>query len=204
MSSTEQYTAPQPQESPKKKKKAIYKRWWFWVAVVIVVIIIANAGSGGGSSSGTNAAGTDTSADSPAGDADQLAQVGQAARDGKFEFVVNKVECGVPSVGSTYVKRDAQGEFCIVNVTVANIGDEPQSFLGDNSKLSNAAGQEFSADTSAAMYANEDSNAMYAEINPGNTIMTDVVFDIPVGMDIAQLELHDSAFSDGVKFQVQR
>lgn len=209
MSSTAQHSAPQPQQPP-KKRKPIYKRWWVWVIAVIVLIGIANAAGGDDSSSGTSAAETDASTDAPAAQepaappapAEQLAQIGESARDGQFEFVVNGVECGVPSVGSSSFGHDAQGEFCIVNVTVTNIGDEPQGFFGDNAKLINVGGQEFSADTSAAIYMSDNADAMYAEINPGNTITTDVVFDVPVGTDIDQLELHDSAFSGGVKVQV--
>lgn len=183
-----------PQEP--KRKKAIYKRWWVWVLAIVVLLIIASAaGGGGGSTSSTGASAIQEPAD-------QLAQVGQPVRDGKFEFIVNGVKCGIPSVGSDIVGKRAQGEFCIVNVTVTNIGNEAQGFFGDNAKITNAGGQEFSADTSAAIYMSENSDAMYAEINPGNTITTDVVFDVPVGTDIDKLELHDSLFSGGIKVQM--
>jgi hypothetical protein len=37
-----------------------------------------------------------------------------------------------------------------------------------------------------------------ADLNPGNSVETAVVFDVPVGTDPESIELHDGPFSDGV------
>ena len=39
-------------------------------------------------------------------------------------------------------------------------------------------------------------------INPGNSIQVQAAFDVPPGTQPAELELHDSMFSDGVKLQL--
>jgi hypothetical protein len=48
-------------------------------------------------------------------------------------------------MGNEYVGTRAQGRFCVVSLTVTNIGDPAQSFFGDNAGLLNAEGQPFAA-----------------------------------------------------------
>lgn len=123
---------------------------------------------------------------------------GVPVRDGKFEFVVNGMECGIPKVGDDFLNKTAQGQFCLVDLSIKNIGDRAQTFFGDNTYVLNEAGQQFSADTEAGIYLDE-SNSFIEEINPGNSITGKVVFDVPAGMTPVTIELHDSAFSGGVE-----
>jgi hypothetical protein len=37
-----------------------------------------------------------------------------------------------------------------------------------------------------------------ADLNPGDSVETAVVFDVPKGTDVESIELHDGPFSDGV------
>lgn len=119
-------------------------------------------------------------------------------RDGKFEFVVTSVECGVSRIGGAYVYRDAQGQFCLVRLTVTNIGSQPQMFDASYQRAYNAAGQQYDTDGLAGFYLDEDDRAFLEDINPGNSVKATLVFDIPPGAAIAKLELHDSMFSFGV------
>ena len=80
---------------------------------------------------------------------------------------------------------------------MTNIGDKAQSFFGDNQTLVDTQGREHSADTTAAIYL-ENSESMYTEINPGNSVNAIVVFDIPADAVPATITLHDSMFSGGV------
>jgi len=154
--------------------------------------------------SDTNAT-TDTTKKADDADADQpkakSAKIGTPVRDGKFEFTVTKIERGKTKVGNEYLSKKSQGEFVLVHVTVKNIGDEPQSFFGDDQKLISADGKEYSADTEAAIYL-EDSQSLYEEINPGNQVKGIVIFDVPKGAKFATLVLHDSAFSGGVEVKL--
>jgi hypothetical protein len=86
----------------------------------------------------------------------------------------------------------------VVTITVENIGDEPQMFMDGNATGSDSQGREPAADTSAGIYANEDSEAFLNEINPGNSVSAKVVFDLPVDETLTSLELHDSLASGGV------
>lgn len=125
-------------------------------------------------------------------------QVGKPVRDGKFEFTVRSVKCGIAVVGENqFLQEKAQGQFCAVQLTVENIGDEPQSMFADNQYAFDAKGRKFSANSMASM-ADESSQVLWEEINPGNTVKGKVYFDVPKGAKLASLELHDSAFSGGV------
>ena len=125
-------------------------------------------------------------------------QVGKPVRDGKFEFTVRSVKCGIAVVGENqFLQEKAQGQFCAVQLTVENIGDEPQSMFADNQYAFDAKGRKFSANSMASM-ADESSQVLWEEINPGNAVKGKVYFDVPKGAKLASLELHDSAFSGGV------
>lgn len=128
-------------------------------------------------------------------------QLGQPVRDGKFEFVVKDVKCGIGRVGDEYLNKTPQGQFCSVGVTVTNIGDEPQSMFADNQYAFDGQGRRFSASSEAAIYA-DDSKLLFEEINPGNTLSGRVYFDMPKGQSPVKLKLYDSAFSGGVEVRL--
>ncbi|WP_409330803.1 DUF4352 domain-containing protein [Trujillonella humicola] len=203
---TQQLQAPQPPyAAPAPAKKPFYKKAWFLVvaAIAVIAVIASQSAGGSGDSGGTSANGgaAGGAGDSaPAVNAD--ATIGQPARDGKFEFVVQGIDCSRTEIGSQYMSTTAQGTFCVVDLTVSNIGNEPQSFFGENTSLFNAQGQEFSADTEAAIYL-DDSSSLYEEINPGNMVVSKVVFDVPAGTVPTSIELHDSSFSGGVTVSLQ-
>ena len=126
------------------------------------------------------------------------AGVGDAVRDGKFQFTVTKVKTGVKHIGDEYLGTKAQGQFVLVYVTVENVGDEAQYFDGSSQTLVDGEGREHSADSGAAIYL-KDSESFLNEINPGNKVKATVVFDIPKGAVPAAIQLHDSMFSGGVE-----
>ena len=123
----------------------------------------------------------------------------QPARDGKFEFTVTTVKCGATSVGSDLLSEKAQGEYCLVDVTVKNIGDVPQMFDGSSQKAFDAKGAEYSHDGVAEMYANEGNATFLETINPGNQVKGRLVFDVPKGTALTEVMLHDSPLSGGVR-----
>ena len=126
----------------------------------------------------------------------------QPVRDGKFEFTVTSIKCGISRVGDSYLNKTAQGQFCEVNVTVKNIGTQPQLFDGSNQIAYGPNNVMYENDGEAELYANSDTQTFLNEINPGNSVNGVLVFDIPKDAKITKLELHDSAFSGGVTVQV--
>lgn len=129
-------------------------------------------------------------------------KIGQAARDGKFEFVVQKVDCGKTEVGEQFLNKTAQGQFCLVSLSVKNVGDKQQLFDGSSQKAIGASGATYGHDGTAELYANKQNQTFLNQINPGNQVTGLLVFDIPKDATIKTLELHDSPFSGGVKVDV--
>jgi hypothetical protein len=172
------------------------------LALIVTALVALGCGAGStdddaaasGADTGTNA-GTD---EKKADDKPKTAKIGQPARDGKFEFTVKSSKCGVRTVGTSLLGAEAQGQFCLVTVNVKNIGKESQMFDGSSQKAYDAKGTEYSADSTAALYANKNADTFLNDINPGNQVTGVVVFDIPKNVKITKLELHDSPFSGGV------
>lgn len=174
------------------------------ITVVIVIVILGVIVSlAGGSDSTNNQASTGGSSETASADNnDQAAKIGTAVRDGKFEFVVKSVECGqkeVVSPETDALRKTAQGQFCLMTLSVKNIGNEQQYFSDSDQKLLNAEGQQFSPDSTATLYNSNNQDVWLAQINPGNSVEGTLVFDVPADAKITQAQLHDSAFSGGVK-----
>lgn len=166
---------------------------------IIALVIIASAA--GGSKTTTS---TSSSKDSKTNTKAETAKIGQSVNDGKFEFTVTSIECGKTSVGSNpYLTKTAQGQYCLLSITVKNIGNEAQSLSSSNQYLLNASGQKYSDDGTATMYNAPGGTTWYNDINPGNSVSGAIVFDIPKDQTPVTAELHDSAFSGGVKVNLQ-
>jgi len=134
--------------------------------------------------------------------APKVAGVGSKVRDGKFEFTVKSVKCGIAKVGTNeYLEKKAQGQFCAIALAVVNIGDEPQMMFADNQYAFDSKNRKLGADSEASIY-DEKSQVLWEEINPGNSVSGVVYFDLPKAEKITKLELHDSAFSGGVDVAV--
>lgn len=123
--------------------------------------------------------------------------IGAKVRDGKFEFVVTKVEDGGAQVGDSSFGEKAQGRFTFVRVTITNIGDKPQTMFTDNQTVIDSQGRTFTPNSMAGIHL-PDNDVWINEINPGNSVKGTLVYDMPEGSTPASIELHDSLFSGGV------
>lgn len=166
-------------------------------AALGVVAVLASGSSSGESSSGESTS-AESSQDGGGTEAGSGAGLGDPVRDGKFEFVVKSVECGAKKVGSEFLEEKAQGQFCLVEMTVTNIGDESQLFDAGSQKGTTDSGATVDADGTASLVIPENENSFLEEINPGNSIDVVVVYDIAKDQKLTAVELHDSIFSGGV------
>lgn len=199
-----------------KKKRVIIP------AGLLALVVVGSAMSGGGDTAGTTPVAAESSAGATEASTPKAAaatsaapapkpaakpappksQLGKAVRDGKFAFTVRGVKCGVATVGNNpYLQEKAQGQFCAVQLTVENVGDEPQSMFADNQYAFDGKGRKFSANSKASL-VDESSQVLWEEINPGNAVKGNVYFDIPKGAKLESLQLHDSMFSGGVKVRL--
>jgi hypothetical protein len=143
-----------------------------------------------------------TSATAPSGPS-ATRRIGQVAKDGDFAFVVKSVSCGTSAdavVEGAGEQVPPATEECLVTMTVTDDTGTSQTYFSGNQYAYDSAGHQFSADATATeslISADDDT-----EVNPGATITAILPFQIPVNDRIARLELHDSAYSNGVTVDV--
>jgi hypothetical protein len=164
------WTAP-----PRRRRR----RWLVAAVGVLVLLAVArNAGEGGQGDPG------------PPG-------VGDPARDGQFEFVVDSVECGVRSVGEGLGRKDAVDQFCLVALRVENTGQEGRSFAGGQQHLFDEDGKRHDPDLDATLRRG-DGRLLSTHLNPGQRLAGTLVYDVPEPVALDRIELHDAPFSGGV------
>lgn len=125
--------------------------------------------------------------------------LGQAGRDGAFEFTVNRVDCGVAQIGDSFVNQTAVGQFCLAELTVRNAGNRPATFADALQRAYGPDGDRYAADSAAGILANAEQQLFQNQINPGNRVTGVVVYDIPRDSHIAELELHESEHTAGLR-----
>jgi hypothetical protein len=179
------YVVAAPPPPPRSRRGAI--------AIVLLCALFAMCCIGGATLAFVVNTSKPTSALGPA-----LPGLKTPVKDGRFEFVVASVSCGHASVSRAFVSRSAQGQFCLVELSVRNVGTKSQTFADAFQKANGPTGDSYAADTAAGLLANTDGANVWTLINPGNTVSGRIVFDIPAAATISTVELHDSALSHGV------
>ncbi|MBE1485769.1 DUF4352 domain-containing protein [Plantactinospora soyae] len=131
----------------------------------------------------------------------RIVGLNQPIRDGDLEFRVRQLRCGLTEVGDPLVSQLALGQFCVVDLTVRNLGARPAVFHDNLQIAYGPAGQRFGVDSTAGLLANADQRAFLDVINPGNRVTGAIVYDIPPDARIVRLRLHGSATSAGVQIR---
>ena len=200
---TRQAGTRQPRTTRPRKKGASLLWALAAVGTLIGLFLVGaaaqNFGRDAGSAAATTAAGPPKGNGQPNKKVAKPPGIGDAVRDGKFEFVVSRADCAKSSVGSKYLNRKAQGKYCVVHLSVKNIADQPQLFLGSAQKAFDAAGTEFTDDKLAGLYANDETQTFLQKIDPGGKVVGKIVFDVPKATALTTVELHDSFFSGGAR-----
>ncbi len=192
------YSAPPPgwagtQPAPRKKRK------WPWIVGGLVLVSILGCGALAlAGLLGTGAA-LNKLDENNSGKNAVVGEMGKASVDGKFQFTVTGMKCGIAVVGPADFGAKAQGQFCLVDVSVKNVGTTVEVFSDTSQKAYDAAGTEFTADSGAATWANKDHSTFLESINPGNQVKGKLVFDVPEGTKLTSIVLHESMFTAGVR-----
>lgn len=218
------YGQPQPQE-PKKRNWFARHKVLTGIGIAVIVIGIFSTALGGGEQDSPdvpvaeeaqveNAVGEDGTASSEA-DLDEVAAddsqeaepasaepgIGDPVLSGDLEFTVTGIENGGTEIGSEYLSETAQGEFILVHVEVTNTGDAAASFFGGSQTLIDSEGREHKSDGTASLYI-PDNDTLFAEINPGNTVVGTLVFDLAVGTEPVEILLQGGLFDSDVSVNV--
>ncbi|HEX5202752.1 MAG TPA: DUF4352 domain-containing protein, partial [Actinoplanes sp.] len=91
------------------------------------------------------------------------------------------------------------GQYCLIDVSVRNVGKSPAIFTDISQTAFDAGGNQYSADSGAGVYANKEFSAFLQQIDPGNTVKGRLVFDVPRSAKLKSIVLHESMFSAGAK-----
>jgi hypothetical protein len=183
-----------PPPAPKKRK-------WPWiVGGIVAVMILGCVGAFAllGAGADEVAKGLNEADENQQGKNAVAGKMNAPVVDGKFEFTVTGMDCGVKSVGGEFGQK-AQGEFCLIGVNIKNVGQTAELFNDASQQATDAKGAVYSVDSGAAVYANEDSSTFLEQINPGNTVKGKLVFDVPEGTKLTSVVLHESMFTKGVR-----
>jgi len=140
---------------------------------------------------------------SPTKAAPATATIGQSVRDGTFSFVVTSLQPPSKSFTNRFgTTEKAQGSFVTVRVNVTNIGYEARTLTPTNLFLVDSQGRRFAA-SSAILTLRGAEQIFLRKINPGHTVdNAPVLFDVAPQTAIANIELHDSVSSTGVKVRL--
>jgi hypothetical protein len=188
----------------KDKSGNWFKRHKILSGILAIIIIAVVASAAGGGSKKDNAS-TSKSGGSTNSKTTSTAKIGQEADDGNFAFTVTSIKCGEPNVTDStgYLTKNAQGQYCLLNLSVKNIGNKAQTLDSMSQYLYNSSNQKYSSDNEATIYENPTNGTFLNSVNPGNVVNGIVVFDVPKDVTPVTAELHDSALSGGVKVNLQ-
>ena len=189
---------------------------WLWIVLGTVSLVVLAGGiyaikafsgddQAGQSSTDTNGGQiVQPQTSAPPSAQAESAGIGDAVRDGKFEFVVKAFECNLFEIGTEAKTLQPEGHFCLVTISVRNIGNESQSLYETNQIGIGANGAEYHTDANASLVANESNRQVWTTpINPGGQVTGVIVFDIADTTQLAQVELHDAVFSDGARVDLK-
>jgi uncharacterized protein DUF4352 len=126
----------------------------------------------------------------------------QPVRDGAFQFTADGMQCGVHEIGPPDDYQAPTGQFCVITLTIKNVGTNPAIFADAIQKAYGTGGVWFGSDSEAAFYANPDPDIFFNDINPGNTVRALVVYDIPQSGHIVRLEVHENPTTRGAIIKI--
>lgn len=203
-----EHYAAAPTTSPRKSWFGRHKVLTGFGIAIVAIIVIAALGSalGGGSSDDEADSTAEVSSteeateaeseaeapaeDEPAGDA----KVGDVVTVGDFEITIVSIEDRGTEVGNEYLTSQAQGKFVGVNIKVTNVGNEAETFFSDNVKLVDDQERSFDYSSEATLYDSDDNDVWLSEINPGNTLEGQIIFDLNADATATAVLVSDSLF----------
>ena len=189
--SSQPLTAPLEKDSTATNPILWYRRKTTWAAVAAVLILPVVFAAAAGSITDSN-----TTPAAPKDEFNYTVDVnGLGVIKGKelnnVGFAISDIQ-RTTSVGDRFTNRQAQGEFIIVHLIVANNKNEKITMNTAAFKLVDAQGREYSHSTAAETALNvskQGQSFKFQAINPG--IITDgcIVFDVPSGLSDLKLQI---------------
>lgn len=166
------------------QKKPFYKKWWFILLVALVVIGAIGGNNESKESKETSSSETtqikqevkEEKSEDSSQESEPTYGLGQVVKVGDVEYIV-QAKSNATNVGGDFGKN-AKGVYLILDVVVKNVGKK--AITVDSNFFTLYRGEvEYSSDSSAGIYANDQADFFLSEVNPGTEISGKVVFDVP-------------------------
>lgn len=120
--------------------------------------------------------------------------VGQVVTDGNLAITVKSVGCTTRKLNLSAAK----GVYCIATVSTKNTGTESTTVDTTSWKLF-AGATEYRSDPTASIEASQaGSGGFFNSLNPGVSMTTKVVYDVPKGTKPTAISVMDGSFGEGV------
>ena len=126
----------------------------------------------------------------------------RVVEDGDFAFRFLRMTCGPAAEAAVYGDSEFTGGLppgtkeCLVRLRVTNDKDEAQTYFASNQYAIDIHGRQLTADENSAFLPSAHDGT---QLNPGVSLTAEVPFNLPATDRIVALDLHDSAFSGGVR-----
>lgn len=151
-----------------------------WGVIAIVVIVIISAISGGGKNS-TTSSNSGSSNKTENKKEVVVAKIGEEVTANDLAFTVTDIT-KAKSLGNSYTKKDAQGTFNIVTLTIKNTGKETVTIDSSMMKIVDSQGRKFdrSIEGQTAKGLSQGKVDLFLQqVQPGLSVTGDLVFDLP-------------------------
>jgi len=185
---------------PHRRRRA--DDWWPWIVAALAVLLTAGCvtlvtligvAANTLSADPGPAAGQATRADAVVG------RMHRTIADGRFEFAVTGMRCGLRQVGTKRLGQKARGRFCLVAVTVKNTSRRTRTLDATALTGYTPDGQAYPSEAGAAMFAGGPGRTVLESIGPGVRVHGTLVFDVPRGTKLSAVVLRESMLTRGVR-----
>jgi hypothetical protein len=159
-----------------------------WVIVIVGLVVIGMT-TNSDTTPENVAPSTLTPAEVAANAAPKVYGIGDPLQAGSFVWRIKGSERREVIGTSTYLMKQADGEFLILEAEVENIDSSSKYLSANDVVLIDAQNREFKPDSSATLYLGTNDDIMLEDINPGIRKSTHLIYDVPKGLQVAKIKI---------------
>lgn len=161
------------------------QRNWFakhkiLTGILVIILIVIISSSSGNKNKGAN---TDTTqgSNNKTTQTESIGKIGEAVNANDLSFTVTDIS-KAKSLGNSYSKKEAQGTFNVITLTIKNTGKETVTIDSSMLKITDSQGRKFDYSIegqTAKGLAQGKVDLFLQQVQPGLSVTGDIVFDLP-------------------------
>ncbi len=161
------------------------QRNWFvkhkiLTGILVIILIVIISSSSGNKNKGTNTVTTQGS-NNKTTQTETIGKIGDAVTANDLSFTATDIS-KAKSLGSSYSKKEAQGTFNVITLTIKNTGKETVTIDSSMLKVIDSQGRKFDYSIegqTAKGLAQGKVDLFLQQVQPGLSVTGDIVFDLP-------------------------